>query len=512
MALLNPVSTARPVPATPPQRPAPDRAPDALPGAALAVLLLGFSLSVTDFFIVNVALPAIGRDFRTSDTMLELVVAAYGISYAVLLVLGGRLGDAVGRRRLFTGGMAAFTITSLACALAPGMGVLLAARACQGASAALMVPQVLATIQARTDGAARARAVGLYGATAGLSMVAGQLLGGTITWADAFGTGWRGIFLVNVPLGIIGLVVAHRAMPDSRSGLPARIDVRGTVVLAATLLALLIPLTEGKALGWPAWSWILLGCVPAGAALFAWIERAHERRGEQPLVPPSLLAHPSMRTGLALAAPFFASFGGFMFLYAVVTQGFLGLGALAAGATLAPLAGAFCLASLVTPRAVARWGRDVISVGAAAQAAGYAGLLAAVAADWPHLPLLAVTPALVVAGFGQGLVVSPLLRTILSDVPAERAGAGAGVLATTQQTSLALGVAVVGSLFSALVPQTGVKVAAMAVIALVITTASFVAAGSRRLPSPRTAAGRVEAGETVPSLTRTYASRPAADI
>jgi MFS family permease len=477
MTLLEPAS-ARSIPWGDPN-PEP-----ALSAAAICVLLLGFALSVTDFFIVNVALPTIGRSLHASDAVLELVVGAYGITYAVLLVLGGRLGDAVGRKRLFMGGMAAFTLMSLACAVSPSIGVLLVARALQGASAALVVPQVLATIQARTDGEARARAVGMYGATAGLSMVAGQLLGGFITWLNAFGTEWRGIFMVNVPVGLVGLVVARRSMPDTRSELASRIDVLGTAILALTLLCLLVPLTEGRALGWPTWSWLLLLFVPFGASLFVNYERALERQLRMPLVPFSLMEHRSMRLGLALAIPFFASFGGFMFLYAVVTQSYLGLSALAAGATLAPLAAAFCAASLVTARAVVRYGRAVISVGAGLQALGYSGLLVVLATTWPHPSIWAAMPALVVAGFGQGLVVSPLLRVILSEVPTPRAGAGAGVLATGQQTSLALGVALIGSLFSALISVVGVKGSALGVIGIVIATACVVAFASRRLPNP----------------------------
>ncbi|MFZ0664416.1 MAG: MFS transporter [Acidimicrobiales bacterium] len=454
-----------------------------LSGLAIAVLLLGFSLSVTDFFIVNVALPTIGRNLHTSDSILELVVAAYGITYAVLLVLGGRLGDVIGRRRLFMGGMTAFTVTSLACAIAPSIGVLLIGRALQGASAAMMVPQVLASIQARTTGEQRAKAVGMYGATAGLSMVIGQVLGGTITWLNVAGTGWRGIFMVNVPIGIAGLVIARHAMPDSKSDLPPRIDVRGTLMLALTLLAVLVPLTEGKSLGWPVWSWVVLaGAIPLGAE-FVRFERSLERKGHQPLVPPSLVAHPSMRRGLGLAIPFFASFGGFMFLYAVVSQTYLGLSALTAGATLVPLAGSFCIASLTTTRLVASFGSRVIQFGGAVQALGYGGLMVLVASEWPHPSVWQAVPVLLVAGFGQGLVVSPLFRTILADVPADRAGAGAGVLTTGQQTALALGVAVIGSVFSGLISPLGVRGSVVTVLALVVAVALIVSMSARRLPS-----------------------------
>jgi MFS family permease len=456
----------------------------ALSPLALGVLLLGFTLSVTDFFIVNVALPTIGTDLHTSDALLELVVGAYGITYAILLVLGGRLGDSIGRRRLFIGGMAGFTVMSFACGVAPTIGVLLIARALQGAAAALVVPQVLATIQARTVGEERARAVGIYGATAGLAMVAGQVLGGTITWLNAFGTEWRGIFMVNVPLGIVGIIVASKTMPDTRSGVVSRVDARGTATLAVTLLALLIPLTEGRAIGWPLWSWVLLAVAPIGALEFFRYEKRLEDRGQLPLVPPSLLERPGMRKGLVLAVPFFASFGGFMFLYAVVSQTYLHMSALQAGAALVPLAGAFCVASLITTKAVERYGRLVITGGAAIQAVGYAALIAVVAAGWPHPSIIAAVPALLIAGFGQGLVVSPLFRTILADVPPQRAGAGAGVLTTAQQTALGLGVAVIGSLFSALNSPFGVEGSSLVVLGIVAAAAAFVSVASRGLPSP----------------------------
>lgn len=230
------------------------RAPAAAPslsGAGLVTVLLAASLPLVDFFIVNVALPAIGSDLSASEALLELVVAGYGVTYAVLLVLGGRLGDLFGRRRLFIGGMAAFGLTSLACGLAPDAWTLVAARAAQGASAALMLPQVLATIQSTTSGGRRAHAMSLYGATAGLSMVVGQILGGVLVAADIAGTGWRSIFLVNVPVVVLGLILAVRHVPDTRARHPEPVDVPGTVLLAVALLALLAPLTEGRATGWP---------------------------------------------------------------------------------------------------------------------------------------------------------------------------------------------------------------------------------------------------------------------
>jgi MFS family permease len=294
--------------------------PHSLTTAGLMVILVGVLLPMIDFFIVNVALPTIDTDLRASQPLLELVVSGYATAYALLLVLGGRLGDSLGRKRLFLIGMAAFTATSLACGLAPTATFLVLGRVAQGASAALMVPQVLATIQAATTGQQRTRALGRYGAAGGLAAVLGQVLGGLLVSANIDGLGWRPIFLVNVPIGLAGLALAKRYVPDTRHGAPAPIDGPGTVLLGITLLAVLVPLTEGRSLGWPAWTIALLAFAPLAGAWFGALERKAELSGRSPLVPPSLLRHPSMRRGLVLALPFFAGFGAFMFCYALLVQ------------------------------------------------------------------------------------------------------------------------------------------------------------------------------------------------
>jgi MFS family permease len=466
-----------------PGRPAPEDRPGLSPLGLLTVLL-GVFLPMTDFFIVNVALPTIDRDLRASSGMLQLVVAGYTIAYAVLLVVGGRLGDAVGRRRLFLAGMAGFTLASLACGIAPTAGILVAVRALQGATAAMMVPQVLSTIQARTRGAERARALGLFGACGGIATVTGQLAGGLLVSANIAGAGWRPIFLVNVPIGIAGLVLASRTVPETRSPAPARIDVPGTALLAAAVLMLLIPLTEGRSLGWPAWTLVLLGLSPVTGAAFVAAERRLERAGGVPLVPFSLLRIPSMRRGLLLAVPFFTGFGGFMFVYALTLQDGAHFGPLKTGASLVPFALAFLIASLNTARLVSRFGRRVMTAGAVLQAAGLAGLAGAYLATWPGLDPWLMMPGLVVAGFGQGLVLSPLFRVVLSEVPADQAGAASGVLTTMLQSSLALGVATLGSLYLTVSRpvRLGTLGAATLTLALLVAVAILVAALTRHLP------------------------------
>ena len=451
-----------------------------LPWPALAVLLLGFSLSVTDFFIVNVALPTMGRDLHAGDASLELVVSSYGLAYALLLVLGGRLGDSYGRRRLFTAGMAGFTLCSLLCGLAPSILTLICARVLQGAAAAMMVPQVLATFHASLDEHGRARAIGLYGATAGMSMIAGQALGGLIVAANVAGSGWRAIFLVNVPVGIAGLALLRR-VPETRSEHPAPIDRPGTVLLTATLLCLLVPLTEGHSLGWPWWSWACLGVTPLFALAFARKELALEARGLMPLVPPSIVRMRSVRRGICLALPFFVSFGGFMFVYAIVSQDGLHLRPFVAGVALMPYAAAFFVTSLQTPRLLRRFGNHLMAIGAGTQGVGFAGLALALLAEQRHPSWLVFGALFVVIGAGQALLIAPVFRLILSEVPTHLAGAGTGMLTTLQQGSLAMGVAVLGTLDLELVGPLGLAGGTAVVLGLQALVACAIAFGALRL-------------------------------
>ena len=455
----------------------------ALSPIALATVLVGVLLAIVDFFIVNVALPTMATDLHASTASLELVVAGYATAYAVLLVVGGRLGDSRGRRRLFLAGIIAFTGTSLLCGLAPSVTTLIAARVLQGAAAAMLVPQTLSTIQATGDMTSRARALGWYGAVGGIAAVVGQVFGGMLVSANIAGSGWRPIFLVNVPIGIVGYYFARKHVPETRSPVAARPDFHGTALLALAVVAVLIPLTEGRALGWPTWSIVLLLSAPLFVAGFVAVERRLEGRGHTPLVPPSVMRHRSLRRGLLLSAPFFAGFGAFMFVYALVMQGRLGFSPLKAGVALAPMAATFLLASLMMPRLVAKYGRSVITVGAVAQFVGLAMLVVTLEAAWPNVGIAELSGGLAVMGFGQGLLMPSLIRVVLSEVPISDAGAGSGVFTTTQQVSLAIGVATLGTLFATLAPSTnfGTLHAADLILALQAVVAVGIAVGSRGL-------------------------------
>jgi len=453
-----------------------------LGGLGLFTVLLAAALPLIDFFIVNVALPSIGADLSASESVLELVVAGYGLAYAVLLVLGGRLGDLFGRRRLFLGGMAAFGLTSLACGLAPTAWTLVAARVAQGAASAAMLPQVLATIQSTTTGSRRAKAMSLYGATAGLSMVAGQILGGVLVSADLWGTGWRSAFLVNVPVVVVGLVLAARAVPETRARRPEPLDGPGTVLLAASLLALLAPLTEGRAAGWPLWTWLSLAAFPLLAAAFYTVERRADRAGRTPLVPPSLFALVSLRRGLVLILPFSIGFSGFMFVIAVALQKGAGLGPVQAGLALFPLAVTFLVTSIAGPRLINRFGTRVVTAGALIQGVGLTLMALAAWRDWPDLGLVTLLPGGAIAGVGQALQLPVIFRIVLSEVPPARAGVGSGVMVTTQQSALALGVATLGTLFLSLTPTLGMRDALIVTLLVQLATVALTGLLSLRLP------------------------------
>ncbi|MEU6251598.1 MFS transporter [Streptomyces sp. NPDC047043] len=454
-------------------------APD-LHATGVLILLAGAFLPIMDFFITNVALPSIDTSLHASPSSLQLVIAGYGVAYAALLVLGGRLGDRYGRHRLFLVALVGFVLASLACGLAPGVGVLITARIVQGATAALLVPQVLATFHHALDGERKARALALYGATSGIAAVVGQLVGGLLVGADIAGTSWRPIFLVNVPIGLVVLLVAARIVPATRSEHPVGIDLPGTVLFAATLVALLVPLTEGHALGWPWWVWLLLAvAVVLGAATYG-VEKRAERRGEVPLLPPSLLRLPSMSRGLAMVLAFSIGFGAFMFVFALTVQNGLHADALHGGLAILPMALLFFAGSVLAPRLISRFGRAAMAAGAVVQLAGLAWLVAVLVTSRPQAGLWAMAAPLALAGAGQSMLFAGLFRSVLADVPAHLGGIGSGVLITLQQSGLALGVATLGTLYLALAPHgiphafAAVEYAQMGIVAaLAIGTAAL---------------------------------------
>lgn len=424
--------------------------PAAPPGsAALLLMLAGTFLVVLDFFIVNVALPAMQRDLDASAGMLQLVVAGYGLANAAALVTGGRLGDMHGRRRIFMLGMFLFALASLACGLAPSADVLVAARVLQGAAGALMQPQVLAMIGLAFAGEQRTRAFAAYGITLGLGAALGQLVGGLLIHADLFGLGWRNCFLINLPVAAVALVLAPRYIPPLANTGTSRLDIAGMLLAAATAVAVVLPLVEGREQGWPAWSFIVLAAaVPLLAAFLAQQKRL-ACAGGAPLVAPALLAHRGFLAGLGVSLAFYMGNASLYFVLALHLQQRMGLPALASGLVFTAMAVGFFITSMTAPALARRFGAPPIAQGALLLAAAHMlqfANLAALPADgvlWRMLPLLFLQ------GVALGVVMAPLVSAILAGLPAQHAGVASGVLSMVQQAGNALGVALVGIVYYA---------------------------------------------------------------
>jgi EmrB/QacA subfamily drug resistance transporter len=404
----------------------------------LPTLLTGVFVTILDFFIVNVAIPTIRVDLRAGPTAIEWIVAGYGLAYGAGLILGGRLGDLAGRRRIFMIGLAGFTLASLACGLAGSAGALILARVVQGVAAALLAPQVLALIRATLPASRQARAVSAYALTMGLAAVFGQLAGGALIRADLFGLGWRICFLINVPIGIAALTLARRVVPESRAAGTTRLDLGGAVLITSGLVAVLLPLIEGRSQGWPAWTW--LSFATAAGLLIAYGRRPHP----SPLIDPAVFRLPAVTVGLAAQLAFTMTMAGYFLVFALYVQLGRGLDAFEAGLIFAPIGVGYLTASLLAPRFTRRFGRQTIALGAVTRAAALVVLLALVAVG---APLLALAPILAVDGVGMGLALAPIVGTVLARVPARHAGAAAGLLTTTQQVGGALGVGIIGVIF-----------------------------------------------------------------
>ncbi len=420
------------------------QAPASRSWSTLTVLMFGTFMFVLDFFIVNVALPSIQQGLHASEGAVEWVVAGYTISTAVLLVTGGRLGDQFGRRRVFSVGLAIFVATSAACALAPDPAVLVAARVAQGVGAALMAPNILSILGVVYTGPARVRAISIYGMVMGLAATSGQLIGGILIRADVGGLGWRTIFWINVPLGVAALLAAPRLVPESRDGHGSRLDLTGVTLITACLVAVVLPLVEGRQAGWPAWSWAALAAAVPLAIAFGVHQRRKADRGGVPLLNPRIFAAWPLRAGLLTQTAFWCQQAASYLVLGLYLQQGRGLSPLAAGGVFTFLAAGYLLTSFRAPALTMRFGRSVIAIGAVTAALGDVALYLATAHGGP---VSWVFPGLLLLGAGQGLCITPLTTTVLSHAEPATAGSVAGALSTAQQVGNSVGVAVTGVLF-----------------------------------------------------------------
>jgi EmrB/QacA subfamily drug resistance transporter len=417
------------------------------PWAALPILLAGAFIVVLDFFIVNVALPSIATDLGASESALEWIVAGYGLTFAVFLVAAGRLGDGLGRRRMFALGIALFTLTSAACGLAPSATTLVLARLAQGLAGALVMPQVLSIIGVTYRGPDYVRALSIYGVALGLAAVGGQVIGGALVETDVLGLGWRGCFLINVPIGIAALVLTPRLVPESRAPERTGLDVVGALTLAAGLTAVLLPLIEGRQQGWPLWTWVSLAAAPALLGAFVAHQARRRRDGRPVLLDLDLFGARAFSAGLLtqlLLACTQASF--FVYLALFLQQG-RGLGPLEAGLVFTILAVAYVAVSGPAPKLTERFGRLVVAAGGVCLVDGLGVLTWATAEHGVDGSLWPFVPGLVLVGMGIGLCFTPLTSTVLGGIDPAQAGSASGALSTTQQVGFALGVAITGLIF-----------------------------------------------------------------
>ncbi|WP_444878346.1 MFS transporter [Citrobacter koseri] len=418
------------------------------PWTGLAVLLLAGFITIFDLFVVNVAIPDMQKGLNASFAQISFIVVGYELAFGVLLITGGRLGDLYGRRRLFSMGMAGFTVASALCGLAPAIGFLICARVLQGLAAALLFPQVYASVRVNFSGDDSRRAFGFLGMTLGLAAITGQVLGGWLVHADLFGLGWRSIFLINVPICLIA-VVAARYIPESRSPQRPALDWTGVVLVSTGLAFLMVPLIEGPGKGWPAWSYWMLGAASMLLVLFHRQQEGRRQAGHLPLVDMRILLQHRFALGVLLVLLVYSTSSSFFLCFALLAQKGLGLDPFVAGSIFAPCSVGFVLASLAMPRLVTRWGTAAIITGAVVYMTSVGILIFQVYVAGSELKLVQLIPVLIVVGMGQGSVMTPLLNLVLGFVEEEQAGMASGVISTVQQVGAALGVAVVGILFSA---------------------------------------------------------------
>ncbi|TQJ74661.1 MFS transporter [Streptomyces sp. SLBN-31] len=422
--------------------------PDRRRWFALAIVMTAAFMDLVDVTIVNVAIPSIQWDAGASFSQIQWITAGYALAFAAGLITGGRLGDIHGRKRLFLIGIGGFTLASALCGFAANPEMLVASRVLQGGMAAMMVPQVLSIVHATFPAHERGKVFGLFGAVVGLGAVLGPLLGALLTEWNLFGLEWRPIFLINLPVGVAGLILGSRFITESKAPRALKLDLVGVALVTLGLLMLLYPLTRGRELGWPLWGYAsMAGALLVFGALVAYERRKAERDGS-PLVELSLFRVKSFAAGIAVQTVFGVALGVFFLVWTLYMQIGLGWSPLRAGLTGIPFSIAVSTAAgLSVQKLVPRFGRKVLQAGALLMVAGV--LLYIWESERYGLGIASWQMALplVVMGVGMGLIVAPLTDAVLTDVPREHAGSASGLINTVQQMGNALGLGLVSVVF-----------------------------------------------------------------
>lgn len=415
---------------------------------ALIVVASAFAMDLLDSTIVNIAIPSIQTDLGASFASIQWLVAGYLLAFATFLITGGRMGDVFGYKKIFMIGVGGFTLASLLSGFAWSPEILIATRVLQGASAALMVPQVLSTMQIMYKPSERGAINGLFGAIGGLAASLGPVIGGLLIQANIAGLDWRPIFLINVPIGIIALILAAKYLPEGKSPHPLKLDIVGTGIVVVLLSLIVYPLIQGRELDWPIWTFVMLALALPVLALFIWWQRAKDRKDQSALVQPSLFKVKSFGIGLGVNLAFQVAVAGFFLTFALFTQIGLGYSAIHAAVTNLPLAVGITVAMIAFGKTlIPRLGRRAISIGAVIIIAGMSTLALTILGFDQDITSWHLIPGLLITGVGMGFLFGSLYSAVLNGVDTKHAGSASGTLSAVQQVGGAIGIALIGVVF-----------------------------------------------------------------
>jgi len=415
--------------------------------SAMAIILMASFMNLLDVTIVNVSLPTLQHDMGASSSDIEWVVAGFILTFALGLLPFGRYGDIVGKKIMFLIGVGCFTAASVMCGLAPNIEFLVAARLLQGVGGAVMTPQVLSIAQTIFPPHERATAFSLFGLTAGLASVIGPVLGGLLIGADIGGLGWRPIFLMNVPIGIVALILGAKFIPKIPGNPGMKNDFGGILIVSAAMFLLIFPLIEGRNYHWASWCFAMLAGAVVLFVLFGLWERRQSRNGAPQLLPIDLMKNRNFMIGAIMSLAFFSAMPAFFLIFALYLQSGYGLTPLWSGMTTLPFSIGVLVASAISGRLGFRWQRQRIAAGLAMMFIGIFALRVIVGGIGESLHYGVFIVPLLIAGIGLGVAISSLFQTILAGVPVKDAGSGSGALQAIQQAGGALGVAIVSEIF-----------------------------------------------------------------
>ncbi len=426
---------------------------------AFGTVITAAVMDLMDSTIAQVAAPTIRHQLGGSYAVIEWVTAAYSLAMAVGLLTGGRLGDVFGRRRVLLAGMGLFVAASAACAVAASAGELIAARALQGAAAAIMLPQVFGLIRDLFEAHEMGKAFGVYGPVMGLSAMLGPIASGGLISANVFGTGWRMIFLVNVPVGLVALVLGARVLPAGSPSAGSRgsrsrrgqLDLPGAGLAGVAMFGLVYPLAQGHELGWPGWLLGILAAAVLVLAAFAAYQVRRQRAGRAPLIEPSIFTHRPYRAGIAFSVVFVGSLGGIVMIFNVFLQNGLGFTPWHSAITTAPWAAGAFVGSAAGGIAMSKLGRRVLHAGLVVEAAGLLGIYAVLRGAGGGVSTVDLLAPMVAGGLGMGMVFVPRFDIVMAGVRPQEMGSASGVLQTVNSLGMSLGIAGIGAIFFALI-------------------------------------------------------------